>query len=69
MRCKLNAVHARHANIGEHHIHRLITQNIQCRQAIGRFTDHNAGKLCRDVRQQCPQAVARQRLVIDDEDS
>ncbi len=65
---QLDTVHARHADIGQHHIDRVVAQEVERLEAVGRLADHHARQLHGQIGEQRAQAVASQRLVIDDED-
>ena len=64
---QFDAVHARHADIGQHDVDRLVAQDVECRQAVASLADDLARQLPGNVGEQGAQAVAGQRLVIDDE--
>ena len=65
---QLDAVHARHADVGEHDVDRLLAQEIEGGEAVHRFADDCARQLAGQIAEQFAQAGARQRLVVDDED-
>jgi hypothetical protein len=65
---QFDAIHTRHADVGKHDIDRMVAQELQRRDAVAGLADDLAGELDGDVGEQLAQAVAGQRLVIDDED-
>ena len=64
---QFDAIHTRHADVGEHDIDRMVAQELQRRDAVAGFADDFAGELDGDVGEQLAQARAGQRFVIDDE--
>ena len=65
---QFDAVHARHADVGEHDIDRVCAQELERRQAVAGLADDLGGELDGDVGQQLAQAGTRQRFVVDQED-
>ena len=65
---QFNAIHPWHTNIGQHDIDRMFAQKSQRLQTVARFAHHFAGQLNGNITEQRAQAVAGQRLVIDQQD-
>ena len=65
---EFDAVHARHADVGEHDIDRLAFEEFEGRHAVGGFARDDVGQVAGDVAEQGAQALAGQRLVIDEQD-
>ena len=65
---QLDAVHARHADVGEHDIDRVCAQELERHQPVAGLADDLGGELDGDVGQQLAQARTRQRFVVDQED-
>lgn len=68
MASQFDAIHARHADVGKHHIDGLFAQHGQGLHAIRRLADHCARQLDRQIAQERTQALAGQRLVVDEQD-
>ena len=68
---KLNTVHLRHANVGQHQIDMpfgTVGNRLDGQLAIGRFGDNFVRHLHRCIGQQITQSCARRKLVINDHD-
>jgi len=64
---KLDAVHHRHADVGEHHVGTSVLQQTQRLDAVCGHAHDRARLRGRNVAEEVAQAAARRRLVIDDQ--
>ena len=65
---QFDAVHARHADVGEDDIDRVFANELERRDAVAGLADDLAGELDGNIGQQLAQARTRQRFVVDQED-
>jgi hypothetical protein len=66
---QLQAIHARHADIRNHHIGMLFGAGLERGEAVGGFGDDLVRQCGGKIRQQVTQARARRRFVIDYQDA